>query len=188
MSRKALDLIHQRFGRLLVLGRTKLYGKLAWECLCDCGNKVVVPSRSLAKGRTRSCKCFWQDRMRKPFGCSLRNQVLAKYKRGAKTAGREWKLSEIAFDLLVQSKCHYCGTSPMTMLEKAGNFGSFTYNGIDRVDNAEGYTIENTVPCCQICNWAKSTMSYREFLAWLDRVSKKEGDCWRKAHAKAATL
>jgi hypothetical protein len=53
------NLAGKRFGRLLVL---KLYDsrkhKRRWECVCDCGNKTVVYSRSLLSGKTRSCGCF----------------------------------------------------------------------------------------------------------------------------------
>jgi hypothetical protein len=51
------------------------------------------------------------------------------------------------------------------------NDGSpYAYNGLDRIKNAEGYTFENVVSCCYICNRAKSTMTQEEFLAWISRV------------------
>lgn len=48
--------------------------------------------------------------------------------------------------------------------------GAFTYNGIDRLNNDEGYTVENTVTCCSVCNRAKHTMGFEAFRAWIARV------------------
>ena len=43
-------------------------------------------------------------------------------------------------------------------------------NGIDRIDSSQGYTNENSVPCCTFCNFAKHTMGKDDFLAWVKRV------------------
>lgn len=43
-------------------------------------------------------------------------------------------------------------------------------NGIDRVNSKEGYTEENSVPCCSTCNKAKLDMSFEDFRAWLSRA------------------
>ena len=45
-------------------------------------------------------------------------------------------------------------------------------NGIDRIDNNIGYTKENSVPCCEICNKAKRDMSYNDFINYLKRIVK----------------
>jgi hypothetical protein len=49
--------------------------------------------------------------------------------------------------------------------------GTFTRNGIDRKDNSKGYTIDNVVSCCFICNKGKWTQSVGEFKTWLTRVN-----------------
>lgn len=41
------------------------------------------------------------------------------------------------------------------------------YNGIDRVNNNEGYTLLNSLSCCIICNRAKNSLSYGEFIEWV---------------------
>lgn len=50
--------------------------------------------------------------------------------------------------------------------------GDYVYNGIDRVDNTKGYTIDNVVPCCGICNMAKGKLNQQEFQNWIKRVYK----------------
>ncbi|MGJ4945153.1 HNH endonuclease signature motif containing protein [Bradyrhizobium sp. HKCCYLS1011] len=52
-----------------------------------------------------------------------------------------------------------------------GKFKSqYVCNGIDRKDNGQGYTIENCVPCCSVCNHAKHTMGYEQFIMWISRA------------------
>ena len=50
------------------------------------------------------------------------------------------------------------------------SFGRYTYNGIDRIDNALGYVIGNVTSCCGTCNKAKATMGRIDFLDWVRRV------------------
>jgi len=60
---QAEDLTGRRFGKLLVIRREEFDHKRTngethgWLCHCDCGSDVVVVSRSLLTGRTRSCGC-----------------------------------------------------------------------------------------------------------------------------------
>lgn len=54
------DLSGLQFSRLLVVARagSSPNKKALWECICSCGNTVVVLGDSLIKGRTTSCGCF----------------------------------------------------------------------------------------------------------------------------------
>lgn len=54
------DLTSCQFGRLTALhvSEARKYGKLCWECVCDCGAVVVVPAANLRNGNTRSCGCL----------------------------------------------------------------------------------------------------------------------------------
>ena len=38
------------------------------------------------------------------------------------------------------------------------------------MDNEKGYTFDNVVPCCSICNYAKKSMSKEQFLQWIKRI------------------
>lgn len=60
---KAIDLAGQRFGRLFVIkmaGRDK-HRAVTWECLCECGNKVVVRGYHLREKKIRSCGCLQKE-------------------------------------------------------------------------------------------------------------------------------
>lgn len=66
MGRPIINLINQRFGRLLVLNRddTKPKGtgkSVYWICQCDCGNKISVRTDKLRKNITQSCGCYSKE-------------------------------------------------------------------------------------------------------------------------------
>jgi recombination endonuclease VII len=53
------DLTDKVFGRLTVKGRAeKINGRIAWKCVCTCGNKVDVITQSLTMHKTKSCGCL----------------------------------------------------------------------------------------------------------------------------------
>lgn len=58
------DLVGQKFGKLTVVKRapdsmTKQgTHRMMYECLCDCGNTVVVLAANLRNGNTKSCGCY----------------------------------------------------------------------------------------------------------------------------------
>lgn len=43
-------------------------------------------------------------------------------------------------------------------------------NGIDRRDSSLGYTLENCLPACGVCNKAKLDYTEEEFLVWTNRL------------------
>ena len=84
------------------------------------------------------------------------SKILTDYKRHARKKGVPWELTDEEVWELITSDCHYCGAPP-----SRGYAGKT--NGIDAVDNNEGYTVDNTVPCCKRCNKAKWQLSLPEF-------------------------
>ncbi len=84
--------------------------------------------------------------------------VKRSYVRGAKRRDYDFQLLTEEFNKLILQPCFYCGG-----MNKSG------FNGIDRVNNNLGYIIENSVPCCSLCNKMKSNLHYRD---WLDHIEK----------------
>lgn len=61
-GRKAHNLIGQRFHRLVTIERVPNRGtSTMWKCRCDCDTIVVVHSKYLRNGRTRSCGCLRRE-------------------------------------------------------------------------------------------------------------------------------
>ena len=103
-------------------------------------------------------------------GMAARNEVFRKYREQAKKRNFLWEVTDKGFDQLTSACCHYCGLPPSNM--KRLSSGSFTYSGIDRMDNLRGYEVGNMVSCCWECNRLKGSMPYGKFMAWLDRAIK----------------
>ena len=71
---------------------------------------------------------------------------------------RMWKYSRLTYQAKREihrgAACHYRG----------GSLPDYGY-ALDRKDNTRGYTRENVVPCCEICNLVKGDrLSYLEML------------------------
>jgi hypothetical protein len=183
---KRLDLIGKKFGKLTVIKRTKLILKRIrsgraenlqeYECLCDCGEIKLVTCHDLKRvlkgSGTSSCGCS----MRKVSGnwSSAFNIVWKNYVCHAKRANRDFKLTKEEFFSLTSSNCHYCGVAPhlIKKTKSKRNPTTYTYNGIDRVDNNIGYVYSNCVSCCEVCNRMKLTMGLYIFLEHIKRIYK----------------
>lgn len=62
-----IDLTGKRFGRLVVVGRagSSKNKSILWECICDCGNRVIKDGVNLRCGDTKSCGCLHRDSVKK---------------------------------------------------------------------------------------------------------------------------
>lgn len=86
-----------------------------------------------------------------------------------------------------QGDCVRCGKKP------SPDCDGFVRNGVDRVNNNEGYTDRNTVSCCEDCNYDKGSLSEDELLerdkrglARLLFGEKKQKDLLEALRAKEA--
>lgn len=66
IEQKKLQLENKRFGKLTVLSenkeKTKEEKHSYWNCICDCGNKVVIKGTILTSGESQSCGCLGQSK------------------------------------------------------------------------------------------------------------------------------
>ncbi len=81
------------------------------------------------------------------------------YKRSARLRGYSFNLTPEQFAKICEQPCHYCGDLD-------------DYNGIDRKDNNIGYELENCLPCCTTCNYAKHELGYDEFIRLCRKILK----------------
>lgn len=145
-----------------------------FECLCSCGNRTVVLLYELRNGGTKSCGCLRNRpaHNRKRTGEASFNRVFRFYKSNSKRKGLEFNITKEDFKILTSKNCIYCGIEPKQFFKRKDDYGLYVYNGLDRLDNFEGYTINNVMPCCTICNRAKSNMTQNDFLKHLDYLVK----------------
>ena len=139
-----------RFGLTVLTGKRKTYGyPQQYEAICSCGEVIWLALAGLT--RYAGCKSCRGERAR------LR-QVISGYKQQCKIKKRRWDLTEKQALELFSAPCYYCQALPDPR------------NGIDRLDNTAGYTLENVVSCCYTCNKAKMAQTVEEFRAWAKRL------------------
>jgi 5-methylcytosine-specific restriction endonuclease McrA len=138
-------------------------------CLCDCGTKKTVRLSGLQQGSVVSCGCFNRERVkacnagntyaRLAPGISALHKLFKNYAGEAADRGYSFELSLSEFATLTSGKCFYCDLPPTRVATIKNGHGSYPFNGVDRLDNALGYTLDNCVSACRECNVAKHAVS-----------------------------
>ena len=184
------DIVGKRIGKLVVVsyfGKDFKYHR--WNVKCDCGNLYNTRGINLNRKRnpTSSCGCcsakagsenIIKHRLRnknnKEFNRN-KTPVFCGYRSSAKRRGLAFSLEETEMETLFSSNCFYCESPPSNKRHTYKDFEPFIYNGIDRIDNSKGYSTENTVSCCFLCNQAKSSLSLDCFLKHIKKVISNMG-------------
>ncbi len=173
---KGLDLTGQHFNRLTVIKPIGIKDRSRmWLCKCDCGKDFTALAYTLINGSRQSCGCLWKEHLHMkalPNKRASVNLVIRDYKNHAKARGNKYELSDDDFIKITQSPCFYCGAHPSNSTHNRRGSGNYIYNGIDRIDNSNGYSLNNIVSCCRTCNLAKRDMSQQDFFQWIKRVYK----------------
>ncbi len=169
-----VDLIGKKFNKLTVIEKLGIdnWHSQRWLCQCDCGKTKSITTHNLIASNIRSCGCLRGQHLALPNGISVSHVLIGAYKRAARLNNREFTLSQDEFLNIIKQPCFYCGSLPSQVWKYECNTGNFAHNGIDRVDNSRGYTPDNIVPCCKICNRSKGNMSQQEFYTWIKRLSR----------------
>ena len=58
---KRIELKDKKFGRLYVVSQAPRTYQTMWNCICDCGKKVIVGGQYLREGHTKSCGCLREE-------------------------------------------------------------------------------------------------------------------------------
>ena len=91
--------------------------------------------------------------------CDISGTPYSKYKYRARKKGLAFDITKERYNKMIQSPCYICG--------KEGNHKH--NNGIDRIDNQQGYTITNIQACCSECNYMKRDYDMND---WIGKMSK----------------
>lgn len=139
------------------IGKLKITHYNAVKCYytftCKCGRNFTSTSQSvrhkqeqIALYGTAACKICMNDVRRSLLSDGeFFLPIYKQYKRDAANKRRPFKLSLSQAIELFKSRCHYCDSQPSNSIKIGKRF--ITYQGIDRMEQNEGYLASNVVPC-----------------------------------------
>ena len=160
-------LIGKTFGKWKVVGYDKTRHK--WTAICECGRWGKHTRSTFEQGTSTQCmKCYTS---RLAINESAFHAVWNDYVQQSRRRGWVWELTKEEAKSLFVQPCYYCGDVPAAVKTIPNGRGSFTFNGIDRFDNALGYVYSNCVACCKTCNYMKRTMSVKDFLVHIRKIA-----------------
>lgn len=125
-------------------------GKWGRQSACKYCIKAKYQSTPIQKEKYRA---YVRDYRTTPGG------MLQSFKAGALKRGLDFELTLERIAELQDTPCHYCG--------QAGP------NGIDRLDNEDGYTVLNSVACCKTCNKMKYTYTPEAFVVKCRQIASR---------------
>lgn len=175
-----------------------------WKAKCiKCGKEQIIRISNAQKRISSGCSycnphfgqrmpqnTFGQNRYIKPILYTLDERSYRSYKKKFENFNsrstckyKEFNLTLEEWTRLIHGNCFYCGAPPTS--DNQWNKGNnkrktapedFRINGIDRVDSSKGYTIDNCVSCCKMCNSMKQDIEvnnwYRQMRKILNHVNE----------------
>lgn len=171
----------------------KKYGKTYRRIIlvqCECGRTKEVQLNNVIGGHSVCCGF---NPCKIPYNKNNRsvettyNSLFYAYKKGATDRGYDFELTRDEFKSFLDKNCYYCDSEPSNVYQiknsKTGEVRAgipIIYNGIDRLDNSVGYTMENSITCCETCNRMKTNHELKFFINHINKISlnmsKKFGD------------
>jgi len=101
-----------------------------------------------------------------------RSRYYKKYKRSAKRRGIVFAITLQQFADITDRDCAYCGNGPQDHVINQNL--TVVASGVDRIDNAKGYSVANCISACKLCNTMKSTRGDDVYIKQCLRVAKHQ--------------
>lgn len=117
----------------------------------DCNTEINTRATRCPNCRADHRKLVQKKNKDKYQYHKLPKNKYTRYKRGAERRGLIFNITYEEFLNHWQSPCKYCNDPIDTV-------------GLDRIDNSLGYTLDNIVDCCTVCNFMKHKMSAEDFI------------------------
>jgi hypothetical protein len=139
---------------------------------CFCGKVKEVRGRSIKDNTSKNCGCRKVEIKRKriPGHNNALRATFSLYRGKAKRQGKEFNINVHQFQELTSRNCFYCGAIPKN--RNFRNNQEYIYNGLDRIDNEKGYTLENIEACCYHCNTLKGGITISMINKIYNRLNK----------------
>lgn len=148
-----------------------------WKCICDCGTIKLNRTADLIGKHTTmclkcSCKINTQGNIL-PNNGGVWNKIFVTLRRSASSRNLDLTLSEEEIKELSLKNCYYCDSPPSNTV-KTERGDVLNYNGLDRVNNEKGYTIDNVVSCCSMCNRMKMKIDIQTWIQKMEQIIKNK--------------
>jgi len=171
LRRKPKDrYVGKRFGILTgskIVGRDEYSHNLV-ECICDCGNNIVVVCHSLTSGNTTSCGCEARKRGKEHPHYRGYEDIQQSYwtsiTKGAIARNLEFSISiEYAWNLYILQgkKCSLTGVT--IFFPKTRKTAKNSTASLDRIDNTKGYIEGNVQWVHKKINQIKMDLTVEDF-------------------------
>ncbi len=165
------------YNRLFVesFSHTLSHAGAFWNCICECGKKVIVRGCDLRNKITKSCGCLRLQIQRansksnhclwKGYG-ELSGRQFQQFEKSAKKRKIDFKVTiQYLWDLFIKQnkKCALSG------VELKFNSRSFKFDGNaspDRIDSSKGYIEGNLQWVHKDVNYMKQDHTDESFLKW----------------------
>lgn len=150
--------------------RSKLSTRRNWKC-AECSNKERAeryikhkPEEDLRHKEMYHKDIIKSREEKKKSYNKTKHSLSSRYKDHKKRAlldNRVQELTKPKFGEITSQPCRYCGG---TSTHKYNKSIVYAHVGVDRINPNEGYTVENSGPCCNNCNYGKLRMQEDEYV------------------------
>lgn len=174
------DYSGKKFGMLTALkylGQREHLGKMQtwWSFKCDCTKEIERCLNVVLGYKDKSnCGCVTKERR---AGTKISNNYAEKarsYRNHlfcAKKRGLESRLTQEQYIDIASKNCHYCNMVSLRKSRSLVYTDPVPFNSVDRKNNELYYDLTNSLPACFVCQKAKGSMKYDDYLAMCRSVS-----------------
>lgn len=177
------DLTGQKFNKLQVIDKasSSRAGHIRWNCVCECGNSIVVSTDHLTRKRSpvKSCGClrklkgkdhkdwkgcgdisgdWWFSHVKREINQKKRPKVGVTV-----TIEKAWEL------FCEQDKC--CALSGVPI--QIASVSAYNTASLDRIDSSKGYDLDNIQWVHKDVNFMKRTYSQDYFIGLCKKIAEK---------------
>jgi len=185
---KRIDLTGLKFGKLTIInfshterkGKTRWVG--FWNAKCECGNTLLVNTRSLKESKklVRSCGCAFINKLKNNNGDRnprwagkgpIPGKMFTSLKKGAKARGIEFNitLDDMLGQLILQN--YRCAlTGDQLKFQSSSHTSKESTASLDRIDSSLGYTKGNIQWVLKIVNRMKFDLPQKLLVELCEKV------------------
>jgi hypothetical protein len=177
-AKKYIIEVNKKYGPYLTIDEVVTQGKKSIERMWNVVH-VVTGKKHLMRPSylNRVSKKYNETLLRGNYQQGLKSYLFKQTIRNSKLRNHEFNLSFDDYINLIIGNCYYCGLNPPEVTNKTlimrghVNEPPFFYNGIDRLNPNLGYSLDNCVTSCSICNYMKHTQQHDDFISQIRKIT-----------------